>query len=648
MAKILFWRKIFLLCAGVFVYSDTLQTPILRSTLYTKTLPDSTSTSINRSQMPSNDIAKSLTYIPGFAMTRKGGGGSEVYYRSQGGSRLPIFIDGGMLNGGCGGRMDTTLTYLFSQNYDTLTILKGPQDVRYGALVGGGLLFRRESVRLQSPTIRANANVLYGSFEHLDLNVSALAGGKYGSLDVIVSDYSSKDYKAADGRSIHSAYDRQSASVIGTLTPTQNTLIELSADVSRGEAAYADRGMDGRSFDRMSFMLKFEQKISPQVPLLDIRAWYNNIDHIMDNFTLRPISPTQTFNINNPNRTSSGAKLELTLKPTQHLKLYVGSMYNRDTHNLRQVSGAQNVQSANETLARQSFRPNFRFQNVGVYAQGEVLGDSNHGVYFGARYDAMHTTQFATQTSKFENLWSGFARYEYYVAEATLFVGAGVAQRGADFWERTKEGGMNLTPETNTQLDFGVLYQTNNARISALGFYSVVWDYILLYYGASNTSAFNTNATLLGGELEASYTFWDMLSIYGSLSYTYAQNLQARTPLPQIAPLNAQLGISLQKAGWLARIDLYSNAAQHRYARDYGNVVGKDLGASAGFYTLSLYGGYRYKYVSLLLGVENLTNTLYAYHLSRNSVAISMLDNPANTRVYEPGRNFWVKLQAYF
>lgn len=84
----------------------------LQSVLYTKTLPNTTTTNLEQSEMLTNDIAKSLTYISGFSMTRKGGGGSEVYYRSQGGSRLPILINGGILNGGCGGRMDTTLTYI--------------------------------------------------------------------------------------------------------------------------------------------------------------------------------------------------------------------------------------------------------------------------------------------------------------------------------------------------------------------------------------------------------------------------------------------------------------------------------------------------------------------------------------------------------
>ncbi|MDY2823259.1 MAG: TonB-dependent receptor [Helicobacter sp.] len=642
-------RKILIysLCGMSYLCTQELHTKTtLQSVLYTKTLPNTTTTSLEQSEILTNDIAKSLTYISGFSMTRKGGGGSEVYYRSQGGSRLPILINGGILNGGCGGRMDTTLTYLFSQNYDTLTILKGPQDVRYGALIAGGLLFDRESVRLESNTFRANANMLYGSFNHKDFNASALVGGKYGSLGIIASDYSSNDYKAANAKTIHSAYNRQSVSLIGTLTPTKDTLIELSANVSKGEAAYADRGMDGRSFDRKSFMLKFQQKISPSIPLLDIRAWHNSIDHSMDNFTLRPNS-TQNFSINNPKRTANGAKIELTLKPTDILTLYVGSMYNHDEHDLRQVSGLPNAQIANQTLANTPFAPNFRFQNLGMFVQGEVLGDFHYGIFFGMRYDALHTSQFATNTQKLENLFSGFGRYEYYLPHTTFFAGIGVAQRGADFWEKSKINGMNLAPETNTQLDFGVLYYTHNASISVLGFYSQMRDYILLYYGA-NTSALNTNARMLGGELEARYKFFDMLSVYGSLSYIYAQDLNAHAPLPQIAPLTAQVGMTLQKGGWFVRADMYSNAAQHRYRIDYGNVVGKDLGASAGFYTLNAYGGYTYKKLSFLFGVENLTNTLYAYHLSRNSVAINMLDNPVNTRVYEPGRNFWLKIQAYF
>ena len=57
--------------------------------------------------LENSDIAKSITNLSGFSMERKGGGGSEVYYRSQSAARLPVLIDGSTLNGGCGMRMDT-------------------------------------------------------------------------------------------------------------------------------------------------------------------------------------------------------------------------------------------------------------------------------------------------------------------------------------------------------------------------------------------------------------------------------------------------------------------------------------------------------------------------------------------------------------
>lgn len=62
---------------------------------------------------------------------------------------------------------------------------------------------------------------------------------------------------------------------------------------------------------------------------------------------------------------------------------------------------------------------------------------------------------------------------------------------------------------------------------------------------------------------------------------------------------------------------MIANAAQHRYALNYGNVIGRDYGNSKGFALLNLYGGYKSKYFMLLAGVDNLTNTLYAYHLSK-------------------------------
>ena len=107
---------------------------------------------------------------------------------------------------------------------------------------------------------------------------------------------------------------------------------------------------------------------------------------------------------------------------------------------------------------------------------------------------------------------------------------------------------------------------------------------------------FRSNAFLGGGELEAEYIAWKSLHFYGSLAYTYAENLKnvagfkANSPLPQIPPLQGQLSAFYDNGGWLLRLDMIANAAQHRYMLEYGNVVGKDLGKTQGFVTLNLQG----------------------------------------------------------
>lgn len=598
----------------------------------------------------SGDVAKSMLQIPAFSMTRKGGGGSEIAFRAQSASRLPIFLNGGNLNGACGGRMDTTITYVFPENYNRITILKGPQDVRYGALIGGGVLFDREILRLSKSQFAFDGSALYGSFGRFDANVNVLAGGKYGSIRAIYSHYESRDYRSGDNKVVHSAYNRESVSLIGTLTPTQNTALELDIDIGRGNASYADRAMDARTFDRISYNLAYKQHISDTFDSLEMRVWRNEIDHIMDNFSHRQVMDNK-YNVSNPKRTNTGGRVEGTFYFGNAWELYVGGNYNHDFHTSRMLSGSSSKEEAN-TILNQAYKPNFTFQTLGIFAQGQYMPESSYSIAFGARYDTLSTLQHSTNKELLNHLGSGFLRYEKYFDTLTFYSGMGVAQRGADFWERNKGGGMALKPETNTQLDTGLVYKVDNFNAKASLYVSHIADYIMLHYGKDKTSAFNTNAFLGGGELEAEYIAWKSLHFYGSLAYTYAENLKsvagfkANSPLPQVAPLQGQLSVFYDNGGWLLRLDMIAHAAQHRYMLDYGNVIGKDLGKTQGFTTLNLYGGYKRKHFMLLAGVDNLTNTLYAYHLSKNGVGIG--DIAPTNRIYEPGRSYWAKVRVYF
>lgn len=134
--------------------------------------------------LENSDIAKSISNLSGFSMERKGGGGSEVYYRSQIAARLPVLIDGSTLNGGCGMRMNTPITYISAQNYSSVRIVKGPQDVRCGALISGGIFFDRDIARLSKPSFGGNVSVLGGSFRRFETSADMVAGNELGSLEV--------------------------------------------------------------------------------------------------------------------------------------------------------------------------------------------------------------------------------------------------------------------------------------------------------------------------------------------------------------------------------------------------------------------------------------------------------------------------------
>lgn len=590
----------------------------------------------------SGDLAKSLLNLPGFSMARKGGGGSEILFRSQGASRVPVYLNGGLISGGCGGRMDSGATYIFPENYDKITILKGPQDVRFGALITGGVLFDRKLTRLDKLSAKADTSVLYGSFKQIEFSANALAGNEFGSLQAFVSRYQSGDYKNADKELVHSANKKESLSLVATLTPFESSAFEFDADISRGFASYADRAMDARTFDRTSFNVRFNQELNLPLNLIDMRAWYNEIDHIMDNYSHRP-NLTGEYKLNNPKRTNIGARVELNLNASENLAFAFGGDFNNDKHSSRNGNGASAYES-DEMAFGKSYEPNYLARNFGGFIQVQYFMAQSNALFFGARFDELQKKRYASKWRKNEHLPSGFVRLEHYFSNTTLYAGAGVASRGADFWELNKTNGEALKPEQNAQFDLGVVFKRTNFYLNTSLFASRIKDYILINW--TDSSALQTNAALFGAEVEAEYAFFEIWHIYANLSYTYGENLKAHTPLPSIAPLQANVALYMDSESWLIRWDINANAAQNRYAEGFGNIISKDTGKTAGFYTMSLYGGYKHKHFSVFVGVENLTNSLYAYHLSKNSIAITGLDNPTSDKVFEPARSFWAKFKV--
>ena len=89
------------------------------------------------------------------------------------------------------------------------------------------------------------------------------------------------------------------------------------------------------------------------------------------------------------------------------------------------------------------------------------------------------------------------------------------------------------------------------------------------------------------------------------------------------------------------------NAPQDRFAVNQGNIVGQDIGRSPGFAVISLNASRRFgEHFRLSAGIDNLFNKTYAEHISRAGSAVAGFAQ--TTRVNEPGRTAWLKLDASF
>lgn len=631
-----------------------------------------------RQPLPAHDGADMLKSIPGFSVIRKGGADGDPVFRGMSGSRLNILQDGQDVHGGCGGRMDPPTAYIYPESYDRVTVLKGPQTVLYG---GGNsaavVLFERDMTRLTEPGWSANGSLTFGSWGRNDQVFDAKAGnpGVYARIGATRSDMD--NYEDGDGKEVHSFYTRWSATGALGWTPDDDTLLELNFGRSDGEAAYADRSMDGVKFEREHVGVKFEKRnISPLVQRIEANVYYSYIDHVMDNYSLRTVSGMKM--VNNPDRETKGARLAVTLTPAERWMFTLGADIKDDLHTVRKATGA-----ATDAYTNLNRDKDLGFERYGVFGEATYGLSATQRIVAGLRLDEHEAKDYRTSievgmnvrpnvfadASRDERLESGFLRFEedYAAGQGTWYAGIGYAERFPDFWEFMRAtpttlgtGSVadardfgNLKPETNAQIDVGANWAAGSLNASVAGFYSKVDDYMLLRWWQVGTTSVadvrNIDATLYGAEADLTWRFAPNWSATGTLAWVHGKNDTDGKALAQQPPLEARVALEYNDGtfsyGGLLRVV----ARQDRVDVGSGSIVsnGKDLGPTPGFATLALNAGWRPNKATLLtVGVDNVFDRTYHEHLSQGSAAIAGYEAVNNEIINEPGRTFWLKAQV--
>lgn len=586
--------------------------------------------------LPANDGAGLLKSVPNMSIIRKGGSSGDPLFRGLGGSRLAVQADGQFILGGCGNRMDPPTAYIFPDAYDKVVVTKGPQTVTQGmGLVTGSVRFIRKTPNFVEQKTHLNAAYTLGNFGRQDAMVSASAGNQWAYVRFNGTYNKSDDYKDGDGNRVHSAFERNGQMLQLGITPTTNTDISATYERSRGKAAYADRMMDGSKFDRDAWNIHTSQRnITDWLSEVELRYGQSTVDHVMDNFNLRPLKGMAR--LSNPKRKTNTGQFKATMD-FGRLNVQAGLDYMRDKRLMR---GGVNY-------TQRSFMPDQSFKHWGAFTEWNWQRTDNQNWIAGYRRDqvtAIYDPYPVSDNAREQKytLDSGFVRLEQQIGRVKYYAGLGIAERSPDYWERNASE--TLKPERNTQIDVGAIWKQDNLEGSISLFGSRIKDFILMTPDASGPK--NVNATRLGGEAEIKYRFMPNWNVSSSLAYTYGKNRTDNAPLAQTPPLEWKTGLNWDNGKFSAGAVWRVVAKQSRFHKGYGGIAGRDVGSSAGFGVLSLNAGWRVnKQMTVQAGVDNVFNKAYAEFVSKGGHPSA---GTQTTRVNEPGRQVWLRVQAQF
>ncbi|MBK9332632.1 MAG: TonB-dependent receptor [Ignavibacteria bacterium] len=182
-------------------------------------------------------------------------------------------------------------------------------------------------------------------------------------------------------------------------------------------------------------------------------------------------------------------------------------------------------------------------------------------------------------------------------------------------------GNPDLKDETGTGSELFAYYSDQNFYGMLTFFYNDMRNYIL----PRNTGEINFStllpvyqtegigAKLLGFESQLEYKFLKRFSFDASLSYTYGEIKETKSPLPQIPPLKSFIEFKYTGNNYSVGINSELASSQERVDEFEEPTAGYIIFGAAGQYTFSG----RNSIHNFSLNLENITNRIYRNHLSR-------------------------------
>lgn len=622
------------------------------------------------------DTAELLRGTPGIGVVRNGPLTGIVQLRGLQNERVRLLLDGMTLSPACPNHMDPPLHYSNPSTVQAITVMAGVTPVSVGGDSIGG------TVLLDSSWLRFSTNKTCQAFGGAGVKVQTAndgfgATGKAGAAtDTFAASWqggwqTGSDYYFPGGRARDTGFETQSHEV-QTAFRQDDALWGVNAGMIRTrDAGTPSLPMDMVEDDGWHVGLRHEAAYG--FGRLEGRLYRSEIDHLMDNFSLRPPGPMRMASPAESKDT--GLRLGAAV-PKNDQVFGIGLEFHRnefDAYQKNTVSGAQQdtLQEAERNRiggygewtaawtehweTRVGVRADAVFMDSGSLEQwfpaaaadaarfnalDPARDDLNFDATVGIRRHATDWLSLELAAARKNRAPSLLERYLW----TPLSASAGQADG------RTYLGNLDLDPETSHQAAFTVDLHGRTWQLKVTPFCNWVTDYIqgtpVSRLDAARLPVLQfqnvDRAELHGVDALGHWEFVPGLSLSGSLSYVRGRNCDTDDNLYRIAPLRGTVGLDAQRGDWYggARVELA--AAQHDVAA-YNQET-----TSPGYATLGLHVGYRWaRHLDMTVRVDNLLDEEYADHLSGLNRVLQS-DVPVGARMPGAGRSCSVGVQWEF
>jgi iron complex outermembrane receptor protein len=622
------------------------------------------------------DSATVLKDIPGANVNSNGQITGIAQYRGMYGDRISVDIDDlGTVSGGPNA-MDTPLSYLSPMITEELVVERGIASVSKAPESIGGHI----STRLAR-----------GSFSEDGSGVSGVFGTRYSSnggvstsagrltladdvhrVSILAERDKGDDISTPVGDILPSRLSRERYDLSYAFDNGENNLLLFAGGLDTEDSGTPALPMDIRFIETELYGLQFGSRLTDSLRI-DGRVAYNDVEHLMDNFTLSDAPASMRFRQNLAR--GSGSKFHLSgLFELDDSELRVGvdgglaehdSVITNPNMVMFRVDNFVDVERDvagmflewNRDLGLTAIEVGLRYKqveaNAGTVGAMGMLGPM--GINVDMLADAFNS---ADRDLSFNTIDAVF-KYRHELSARTEWVfEVGSKTRAPSYQElylwlplqatggladgRTYIGDLNLKEERSNEIVVGVTSEVGRFMLSPQVFYRKVDDYIqgipstnmranmvsMMMSGAPALQFSNVDAEIWGADLAWKLELSDRLYLDGIATYIRGKRTDISDNLYRLAPFNGSVGLTYEADSWSVKPEIVFYSEQDKVSAYNGEQ------ASSGYELVNVaFAWDATEFLRIEARVDNLFDETYQDHLVGINRAMQS-DIPVGERLY--------------